>query len=626
MEDIIRLLPDAIANQIAAGEVVQRPASVVKELLENSIDAGATQIKLIVKDSGKALIQVIDNGCGMSPSDARLSFERHATSKIRKADDLWAIRTMGFRGEALASIAAVAQVELKTKRADDELGTQILIQGSEITSQEPCACQDGTSFSVKNLFFNTPARRNFLKSDSVEYRHILDEFQRVALAHPDLFFSLHHNGAEQFHLKPGNLRQRILGVFGQQNNKHLVPVAETTEALRLEGYAGKPELSRKSRGDQYFFVNRRFIKSTYLHHAVVSAFEGLLPKENHPFYVIFIDIDPARIDVNVHPTKTEIKFDDEKLVYHYLRVATRYALGQSAVIPTLDFDTDPNFSQPHLHTTEKSQSIPGWQSGPDKSWTPASNTSDKKEQKEQLDHWQLLYQGLGWEGAESLQPSPAEATHQEVDTLTIPSRQEEMFGESAANWPDDTNKPPYQIHNGYIVSQIKSGFLVIDQHQAHERILYEQYLLELENAVSVSQRELFPRTFHLNPSDASIMADMLPALANIGFEIQDLGGGTFAVTGTPPDLTGGKSEKHILQTMLDHYKENLDLQLGLNHNLARSLARTSAIKRGQKLSVEEMSNLIDRLFACQVPYQCPRGKPTFITFDLNELQARFAGF
>ncbi|NRA51814.1 MAG: DNA mismatch repair endonuclease MutL, partial [Phaeodactylibacter sp.] len=343
MADLIQLLPDAIANQIAAGEVIQRPASAVKELMENAIDAGATEIKLVVKDAGKTLIQVIDNGCGMSETDARMAFERHATSKIRAANDLFAIRTMGFRGEALASIAAIAHVEIKTRRHSDELGTRLVIEGSEVKSQEPCQCPQGTTISIKNLFYNVPARRNFLKSNPVEMRHINDEFQRIAIANSDIFFSLHHNDSEIFHLPAGKLRQRLIGVFGSASNKKLVPVSEETEVLRLQGYVGKPEFAKKTRGEQYFFVNNRYIKSAYLNHGLVSAYEELLPSGSYPLYVIFIDIDPKRIDINVHPTKQEIKFEDERLVYNYLRAAVRHALGQYNIMPSLDFDQDPTF-------------------------------------------------------------------------------------------------------------------------------------------------------------------------------------------------------------------------------------------------------------------------------------------
>jgi DNA mismatch repair protein MutL len=395
MADIIQLLPDAIANQIAAGEVIQRPASVVKELLENAIDAGATSIKLVVKDAGKSLIQVIDDGCGMSETDARMAFERHATSKIRKSEDLFCIRTMGFRGEAMASIAAIAQVEMRTRRHAEELGTRLVIEGSAVKSQEPCQCSRGTTLSVKNLFFNVPARRNFLRSNTVEMRHIVDEFQRIAIANADIFFSLHHNNSEVFHLPAGKLRQRLIGVFGNAANKKLVPVSEETDILTLKGFIGKPEYAKKTRGEQYFFVNNRFIKSAYLNHAVVNAYEDILPKDTHPLYVIFIDIDPAHIDINVHPTKQEIKFDDERLVYNYLKVAVRHSLGQYSIMPSLDFDQDPLFyntlssSKKPIERGNTVNSLKG--NGHQKQDTSLAGS---RRQDNNLDNWQQLYEGL----------------------------------------------------------------------------------------------------------------------------------------------------------------------------------------------------------------------------------------
>ena len=424
MADIIQLLPDSIANQIAAGEVVQRPASVVKELLENAIDAGSTNIKLIIKDAGKSLIQVIDDGCGMSETDARMSFSRHATSKIRKAEDLFAIRTMGFRGEALASIAAIAQVELRSRRQADELGTRIVVEGSEVKAQEACQCAAGTSFSVKNLFYNVPARRNFLKSNTVEMRHILDEFQRVAIANPDIFFSLHHNNSELFHLSPGNLRQRIVAVFGNSWNKKLVPVNEETDIIKIQGYVGKPEFAKKTRGEQLFFVNQRFIKSGYLNHAIMGAYEDLLAKDTYPLYVIFLEIDPARIDINVHPTKQEIKFEDERLVYNYLKVAIRHALGQYSITPTLDFDQEINFSnytpkqapKPTVETSSREESRPSTPSGPVSKTDRFSNGSNN------LQNWEKLYEGLEQFDEEK------EASGENIQqSLTIESRWSEHF-------------------------------------------------------------------------------------------------------------------------------------------------------------------------------------------------------
>ena len=466
MADIIQLLPDAIANQIAAGEVIQRPASVVKELLENAIDAGSTEIKLIVKDAGKSLIQVIDNGCGMSETDARMCFERHATSKIRKAKDLFAIRTMGFRGEAMASIAAIAQVEMRTRKHNEDLGTRIVIDGSEIKTQEACQCTVGTNFSIKNLFYNVPARRNFLKTTTVEMRHVLDEFQRVALANPDIFFSLHHNGTEVFHLPSSNLRQRIVNLFGNNSNKKLVPVSEETDALKLEGFIGKPEFSKKTRGEQFFFVNNRFIRSAYLNHAIVTAYEQLLPTNHYPLYIIFIEIDPARIDINVHPTKQEIKFEDERLVYNYLKVSVRHALGQYSITPTLDFDLEPGLSGINNNSTPQTSS-----------YTPdtiesSSNTSPRLSSKRgetfesftsnrnnptplessNLKNWKNAYDGLedfdGDNEKISGQPFTIESAMSEGATLDDENK----------TFTKET-KPLYQVHSSYIVSHIKSGYI-----------------------------------------------------------------------------------------------------------------------------------------------------------------------
>ncbi|MEL6924279.1 MAG: DNA mismatch repair endonuclease MutL, partial [Bacteroidota bacterium] len=479
MADVIQLLPDAIANQIAAGEVIQRPASVVKELLENSVDAGATNIKLIVKDAGKGLIQIIDNGCGMSDTDARMCFERHATSKIKRAKDLFEIRTMGFRGEAMASIAAVAQVEMRTRRHNDDLGTRLVMEASEIKKQEPCQCSAGTSISVKNLFFNVPARRNFLKSNTVEMRHILDEFQRIAIAHPDLFFSLHHNNTEVFHLPKGNLRQRIVGVLGSKYNKKLVPVAEETDALKLSGFIGKPEFAKKTRGDQFFYVNDRFIKSGYLNHAVVSAFEDLLPKETYPLYVIFIEIDPARVDINVHPTKQEIKFDDERLVYNYLKVAVRHALGQYSITPTLDFEQEVSLN-PYLAPSRQNITPPERREPREDTPQTITRSSDfskvsnpSQRERNNLDNWQKIYEGLDELGL-SANDTPGETPDVE-GPVTIESQWDSPGSEldDSSKSFSKQSKEPYQIHASYIVSQIKSGFLLIDQQAAHERILYE---------------------------------------------------------------------------------------------------------------------------------------------------------
>ncbi|GJM33571.1 MAG: DNA mismatch repair protein MutL [Saprospiraceae bacterium] len=614
MADIIQLLPDAIANQIAAGEVIQRPASVVKELMENAIDAGSTSVKLIVKDSGKTLIQVIDNGCGMSETDARMSLQRHATSKIRQAEDLFAIRTMGFRGEAMASIAAVAHMEMRTRRQTEELGVRLVVEGSEIKTQEACQCTSGTSISVKNLFFNVPARRNFLKSNTVEMRHILDEFQHVALAHPDIFFSLHHNNSEVFHLPAGNLRQRIISIFGNQYNKRLVPVSEETDVLKLYGFVGKPEFAKKTRGEQLFFVNQRFIKSGYLNHAVMTAYEGLLTKDAYPLYIVFIDIDPERIDINVHPTKQEIKFDDERLVYNYLRVAVRHALGQYSIMPTLDFNQETSFAPDRLNAAAKQQtSSSGYPTiKPEKgAGRPEPSPLQISNQK----NWSKLYDGLD------------EFVTQEEDASAPVTIESEWSG---GNTLDDTTgsfsqqkSVPYQVHATYIVSPIKSGFLVIDQQAAHERILYEQYLAVLEKQSALSQKQLFPRSITLPPADATLMQEILPKINLLGFDIQEFGTHTFVINGIPAEMTGKQDEAKVIEGLLEQYKRNIDLKLDVRENIARAMARSTAIRKGQNMTVEEMQSLIDKLFACALPFRSPTGRSCFLTFELEEFAKRF---
>jgi len=616
MADIIQLLPDAIANQIAAGEVIQRPASVVKELMENAVDAGSTSIKLIVKDAGKTLIQVIDNGCGMSETDARMSLERHATSKIRSADDLFAIRTMGFRGEAMASIAAVAQLELRTRRKADELGARLVVEGSEIKIQEPCQTMAGTNISVKNLFYNVPARRNFLKSNTVEMRHIFDEFQRVAIANPDIFFSLQHNNQEIFHLPAANLRQRVTAALGGNSNKKLVPVHEETDILRLNGFVGKPEFAKKTRGDQLFFVNNRFIKSGYLNHAVMGAFEDLLPKDTFPLYIIFIDIDPSYIDINVHPTKQEIKFEDERLVYNYLKVAVRHALGQHSIMPALDFDQEVNFSSAGPLRPQRRSGSSGKSSGGN---TPFSSPSRLKDVN--LKNWEKLYDGLqDTENEELVNPGKS-------GPLTIESSWEEddQIRDDQSTGFIKQQREPYQLHAAYIVSPIKSGYLLIDQQSAHERILYENYLKVLNEQSASTQQQLFPRAVTLSPTDAVLLKDILPEVNKLGFDIQEFGVNTFVINGVPAEMAGKQDETDLVEALLERYKANTGLKLEVRENIARAMARSAALKRGQQLSKEEMQALIDRLFACETPFKSPSGRNCFITFEIEELEKRFEG-
>lgn len=617
MSDIIHLLPDAVANQIAAGEVVQRPASAVKELLENAVDSGADKIQLIVKEAGKALIQVIDNGCGMSFTDARMCFERHATSKIRKADDLFAIRTMGFRGEAMASIAAIAQVELKTRRHEDELGTKICIEASEIISQEPCATAAGTSVCIKNLFYNTPARRNFLKGNPIEMRHIIDEFQRVALAYQQIFFTLHHDGQEVFHLPTATLKQRIVHLFGNNYNQKLVPVQEDTSIIKLEGFVGKPEFARKTRGEQFFFVNNRFIRDNYLNHAVTSAFQELLQDDSFPLYVLFISIDPAKIDINVHPTKTEIKYQDEKAIYAIIRSAVKRSLGQYNITPSLDFDRETGFDQMISHKPLDQIVPPGIKFNPD--FNPFSN-----EVKTALDT-SVLRSSAEWRKPDFVQNwdtlyaiTQGKITEQqEIDTqqrkVSVDNTQLSKPGE----------RQLFQIHNRFILSPIKSGFMLIDQQAAHERILYERFLIQLENHSGVSQQTLFPQSISMSTSDFELLKSLFQDVRALGFDIREFGKNTVVVEGIPAELTKA-SENEMLEKLLEGFKNNQSaLKLDKHDNLARTLAKNAAVNPGTHFSLEEMNQLTDQLFACQMPNVSLAGKPVIITYTLEELFQKF---
>jgi DNA mismatch repair protein MutL len=616
MPDIIQLLPDAVANQIAAGEVVQRPSSAVKELMENALDAGATSIKLIVKDAGKTLIQVIDNGCGMSETDARMSFERHATSKIRKADDLFMIRTMGFRGEALASIAAIAQVEMKTKRVGDEVGVYIAIEGSEIKKHEACFCPEGTSFSVKNLFYNVPARRNFLKSDSVELRHIIEEFERVAIPNPDTAFSFHHNNTEIFHLERGALKQRLVAIFGKSYETRLIPVEENTDIVKIKGFVIKPEFAKKTRGEQFFFLNKRFIKNAYLHHAVQSAFEELLPRDSFASYFLLLDVDPKTIDVNIHPTKTEVKFEDEKAIYAFLRSAVKKSLGQFNISPSIDFDQEAYLF--NIPSKPADGIIRQPQIKVDTNYNPFTIEPIPREKPTERElsnrnNWEKMYNANT-----HLQFQPKvereEVVEQEQQTIN-PAWDNES--------KESTSKLTYQLHNKYILSNIKNGLMVIDQQGAHERILYERLLEKIENHKSATQQELFPKTFELNTHDFEMVKDLQPELESIGFDIRELGKNTFVIHGVPADTVNYDSVQ-LLEGLLENYKQNLqELKTNKQENLARSMARNMAVKAGKVLTQEEMNNLVDELFACQMPYHAPSGNSTISIISIDELNERF---
>ena len=595
MSGIINLLPDSLANQIAAGEVVQRPASVVKELLENALDADSTSVQLILKDSGKTLIQVVDNGQGMSSTDARMCFERHATSKINSSDDLFQIRSFGFRGEALASIAAIAHVDLKTKINSSKIGSHVVVEGSKIKKQEPVQINKGTSITVRNLFFNVPARRKFLKSDPVELKHILDEFARIAIPNPEVFFSVHHNDNELYHFPPSNLRQRISNYFGKTINENIVPVEEKTDFVSITGFIGKPELNKKSRGDQFLFVNRRFIKSNYLNHAIKSAYENLIPQDHFPFYAILIDIDPAMIDVNIHPTKQEIKFENERLIYNYVKVAVRHALGKYSITPSIDFENTV---------------FQGMQSEPVKQFTSETNFSEgrfsqtNKGSSSEKRKWLEFYENISSDSQES-----------EPITLT-------------SDWsnPDEEelskSQNCFQIHDSYIISPIKSGLLVIDQSAAHERIIYERNLAKLKSQRQLSQTNLFPETIQVNAKYVEILDSISNDLFQAGFLIEKVGSTTYVIKSTPADEIK-ISPRDFLTSFLATYVENLELQIDIQDNIARSIASHSKIKKGKKLTEVEMHELIDQLFACEMPFRSPSGVKCFMTFGLEELEQRF---
>lgn len=627
MADIINLLPDNIANQIAAGEVIQRPASAVKELLENAVDAGATDIQLIIKDAGKELVQVIDNGGGMSETDARMCFERHATSKIQSIEDLFQITTMGFRGEALASIAAVSQVELKTRKKGAEVGTYVEIDNSFVNKQEPCQTAEGTSIAMKNLFFNVPARRNFLKSNAAEMRHIVDEFIRVAMSFPQLQFSLTSNNQQLFHLDKGSLKQRIVAILGQHYNARLVSVKETTDYMNVYGFVGKPETAKKTRGDQFFFVNNRFIKSSYLNHAVMNAFADIIPADSFPLYVLFIDVNPEHVDINVHPTKQEIKFDDEKLMYAFVQSAVKHSLAQFSITATLDFDLDPSIQA--LDAVSKpftaQQQNESTQSPLYKSFTQANQAHmiDKSSNSSNLKHWKDLYETNNDNYTQSTYTiAPEPETRPAVTYESQPHATASVIDE---RWQDTANdqKVPVQVHQQYILSQIKSGFILIDQQAAHERILYERYQRALQEAPMATQQSLFPQTLQLPPADAALVSEMLGDLQTLGYDLEPFGNNTFIVRGTPADIQNGNDHATI-QQLLEQFKNfSHELKVNTREQLIRAMARNNAIPAGKILAAREMQNIIDELFACSMPNVAPGGKFTFISFKLTDLARMF---
>ncbi|HMT74450.1 MAG TPA: DNA mismatch repair endonuclease MutL [Chitinophagaceae bacterium] len=609
MPDKITLLPDNIANQIAAGEVIQRPASAVKELLENAVDAGATEIKLIITDAGKSLLQVIDNGSGMSETDARICFERHATSKISTIEDLFHIRTMGFRGEALASIAAVAQVELKTKRAENETGTYIETENSVVKKQEPVAAPNGTSIAMKNLFFNVPARRNFLKSNAAEMRHIVDEFTRVAMSFPHILFTLTANNQQLFHLEAGSLKQRIVQLLGNNYNAKLVSVKEETDYMNIYGFVGKPETAKKTRGDQYFFTNNRFIKSAYLNHAVMSAYQEMIPTDSFPMYVLFIDLDPTQVDVNVHPTKQEIKFEDEKIVYAFVQAAVKHALAQFSVTPTLDFELDASIQQltsiQQPFTEEKKSAASSgsiYKGFTQKHQAHFIERNDKSE----LKHWKDFY--------ESRESSAVnrEATSDIVNPFTThDSRLTTADAELT------------QLLNTYIVLPANNAFLLIHQQAAHERVLYEQLKAASKDKPVATQRSMFPSTLELTPADAAVMEEIIGDLQYLGYTIEPFGKNTYVIQGTPADVEAG-NEKHIIDILLEQYKHfSPEVKFSKREKLIRSLARQQAVKAGVRLTEREMRQLVNDLFACEQPNISPDGNPAYLEFKQEQLERMF---
>lgn len=618
MSDIIQLLPDHVANQIAAGEVVQRPASVVKELLENAIDAKATNIQLFVKDAGKTLVQVIDNGIGMSVTDARLSFERHATSKIASAADLFQLNTKGFRGEALASIAAIAHVEMKTKLATDELGTLLKIAGSEVTAQEPIVTPIGTSIAVKNLFFNIPARRNFLKSDQVEMRHVIDEFQRVALAHPSIAFTLHHNANPLFNLPSTNYRQRIVGVLGSKANEKLVPVNEETEIVQINGFVLKPEFAKKSRGEQFIFVNDRYIKNSYLNHAITAAFEGLLKERTHPGYFLFLQVDPKTIDINIHPTKTEIKFDNEHDLYAIIKSTVKHSLGQFQIAPVLDFQRDPALDTPYSY---QSKNIGTPTIEVDSNFNPFANEKPKNSStssfngggypKRPTESWESLYVGLeskmtnGLETGNTLELESAEVTGSFFESSEIAQ-----------------NHITLQIQNKYIISKIKSGMMVINQGRAHERILFEEFLQHITVNEAVSQQLLFPVRLSVSPQELSLLSAIKEVLESTGFIFSKLAAETLEISGVPAAI-GNQEVGIIITDLLTEVANESNIENELHaHIVAKSLAKSLAIKSGKALNASEQEDLVNRLFACKEPTISPTNKSVFITYSTADFDKK----
>jgi DNA mismatch repair protein MutL len=612
VSDIIQLLPDSVANQIAAGEVIQRPASVVKELVENALDAGATEITILVKDAGRTLIQINDNGCGMSPTDARMAFERHATSKISSANDLFCIRTMGFRGEALASIAAIADVELRTKKVEDEVGTFIHIIGSEVKTQEATACNNGTGFMIKNLFYNVPARRKFLKGNTTEIKHIIWEIQRIAIPNPETKISLFHNNSPIYELPKTNHRKRIVDLFGKAINQSLVQVNEETSLVKIFGFVGQPKFARKTIGEQFFFVNGRFIRHPYFQKAVMQAYQQLLPPDTFPSYFLFLEIDPANIDINVHPTKTEIKFENERDIWPIIHAAVRESLGKHNVVPSIDFDQSGNIDIPVPPKSFDNIQFPEIQINPEYNpfdsakTTSMGNLGRVQPEKKNLERWEDLYNGTQLK----LKPVDETDSKNEEEPFLLPTGQ-------------FSGKKTLQLKQKYILTPVKSGLMIIDQKRAHERILFEKFMDVLKSDSVASQQLLFPQTIELNPADAAILQNILPELLSLGFDIRDFGKNTFIISGTPGVLDVSSPDL-IVEKLLEEYKNSpVDARSKAKEQIAISLAKASALDYGNDLKQEEIDHLIDQLFACATPNFSPDGKKVLTIFPTTDIEKSF---
>lgn len=628
MSDVIRLLPDSVANQIAAGEVIQRPASVVKELVENAIDAGAAHIDVSVKDAGKTLIQVIDDGKGMSETDARLAFERHATSKIKEAADLFALRTMGFRGEALASIAAVAQVELRTRMEGEEFGTQIQIAGSKVESQEVVSCAKGSNFAVRNLFFNVPARRKFLKSNQTELSNILTEFERIALVNPNVSFTLYHNDTEMLNLPAIQLRQRIMGVFGKKLNQDLLSFQIETSMVKIHGYIGKPESARKKGARQFFFVNGRYMRHPYFHKAVADAYEGLIPVGEQVSYFVYFEVDPANIDVNIHPTKTEIKFENEQAIWQILSASAKEALGRSNAVPSIDFDTEGMPDIPAYDPLPYAGSAPA-AAPPVTSYDPTYNPFDIKHvapssyaSRSSASGWEPFYQGL------EKKPQQVEMDWKDSFPEEMPQEEPEVELPAEPTLHDSSvavekAAQHYQFKGKYILTSVKSGLMIIDQQRAHVRILYDQYMEQIAARKAASQGMLFPDMVHFSASELPVLESIMDDLSALGFDLSNLGGGSFAINGVPAGIEGLNPEQLVTNMVHTAIEKGCKVKEEVQSMLALSLAKAAAIVPGQVLTNDEMNGLIEGLFSVSTPNYTPDGKTVLAVIKEDEIEKLF---